>query len=132
MSARLIAAVIGLVYLALGVAGFFTPGTAATGHDTGRTVWLFSASGVLNIVHTVIGVLGLLAATKLPGALAYCWTLFVGFTGLTAYGVLATAFEPREDPINVNWADNWLHGLTALLALATAVATTRRFAPKES
>jgi hypothetical protein len=127
------AAVIGLIYVALGVIGFLTPETATSGHDTSRAVWIFSTSSVLNLVHVVVGVLGLLAATRQPGALIYSMVLFVGFTGLTAYGVLATAFGNPEDPVNVNWADDVLHGLTAVAGLALAItgmraATARRTA----
>lgn len=118
-------AVLGLAYLALGVVGFLTPETVGVGHNTTRAVWIFSTSTVLNLVHTVVGVLGLVAATRKAGALIYSWALFVGFAGMTAYGIFATAFTNPEDPINVNWADNWLHGLTSIAALALAIAATR-------
>jgi hypothetical protein len=122
---RLSVAVIGLVYLVLGVAGFLTPETLGVGHETSRAVWIFSASVLLNLVHTVIGLLGLIAATRRAGALIYSSVVFVGFAGLTAYGILATAFSNPEDPVNVNWADNWLHGLTAIAGLVLAIAGTR-------
>jgi hypothetical protein len=122
---RPVVAVIGLAYLTLGVAGFLTTETIEVGHATTRTVWIFSTSVVLNLVHTVIGVLGLLAASRRAGALIYNWALFVGFAGMTAYGIFATAFSTPEDPINVNWADNWLHGLTSVVALALTIASTR-------
>ncbi|MEV7044371.1 DUF4383 domain-containing protein [Amycolatopsis sp. NPDC051061] len=118
-------AVLGLLYLALGIAGFLTPETAAVGHETSRAVWIFSATSLLNLVHTAVGVLGLLAATRRPGSIIYCWVLFVGFAGMTAYGVLATAFATPEDPINVNWADNVLHGLTAVAGLVLGIVGAR-------
>ncbi|MEV5712423.1 DUF4383 domain-containing protein [Amycolatopsis mediterranei] len=122
---RPVVAVLGLLYLALGIAGFLTPETAAVGHETGRAVWIFSATPLLNVVHTAVGVLGLLAATRRTGAIIYCWVLFVGFTGMTAYGILATAIVNPEDPINLNWADNWLHGLTAAAALVLGIVAAR-------
>ncbi|MEU4521806.1 DUF4383 domain-containing protein [Amycolatopsis sp. NPDC024027] len=122
---RPVVAVLGLLYLALGIAGFLTPETAAVGHETGRAVWIFSATPLLNLVHTAVGALGLLAATRRSGALIYCWVLFVGFTGMTAYGILATALVNPEDPINLNWADNWLHGLTAAAALVLGIVAAR-------
>ncbi|MET9000405.1 DUF4383 domain-containing protein [Amycolatopsis sp. NPDC004169] len=122
---RPVVAVIGLLYLALGIAGFLTPETAAVGHETSRAVWIFSVTPLLNLVHTAVGVLGLLAATRRTGAIIYCWVLFVGFTGMTAYGILATAFVNPEDPINLNWADNWLHGLTAVAALVLGIVAAR-------
>ncbi|WP_290061825.1 DUF4383 domain-containing protein [Amycolatopsis solani] len=122
---RPVVAGVGLVYLVLGVAGFLTPETAEVGHETTRAVWIFSVTPLLNLVHTAVGVLGLLAATRRTGSLIYCWVLFVGFAGMTAYGVLATAFSTPEDPINLNWADNVLHGLTALAALALGIFAAR-------
>ncbi|MEV7099401.1 DUF4383 domain-containing protein [Amycolatopsis sp. NPDC051045] len=122
---RPVVAVVGLLYLALGIAGFLTPETAAVGHETSRAVWIFSVTPLLNIVHTGVGVLGLLAATRRTGAIIYCWVLFVGFTGMTAYGILATAFVNPEDPVNLNWADNWLHGLTAAAGLVLGIAGAR-------
>ncbi|WIX99336.1 DUF4383 domain-containing protein [Amycolatopsis mongoliensis] len=118
-------AVLGLLYLALGVAGFVTPGTAAIGHGTGRTVWIFGATPLLDLVHTAVGVLGLLAATRRTRSIIYCWVLFAGFAGMTAYGVLSTAFTNPEDPINVNWADNALHGLTAVAGLVLGIFGAR-------
>jgi len=121
-------AVLGLLYLALGVAGFLTPETAAVGHETSRAVWIFSLTPLLNIVHTAVGVLGLLAATRRTGSIVYCWVLFAGFAGMTSYGVLATAFGNPEDPVNLNWADNWLHGLTAVAGLVLGIVAARRTA----
>jgi hypothetical protein len=119
-------AVVGLIYLVLGVAGFFTPETAVVGHDTSRTVWIFSSTVILNLVHTALGVLGLLAALRAALAHAYCWALFVAMAGVTAFGILATAFgTARDAPVALNWADNWLHGLTALAALAAGIVVTR-------
>jgi len=122
---RPVVAVLGLLYLALGIAGFLTPETAAVGHETSRAVWIFSVTPLLNLVHAAVGVLGLLAATRRTGAIIYCWVLFVGFTGMTAYGVLATSIGNPEDPINLNWADNWLHGLTAVAGLVLGIVAAR-------
>ena len=122
---RPVVAVLGLLYLAMGIAGFLTPETAAVGHETSRAVWIFSLTPVLNILHTVVGVLGLLAATRRTGSIIYCWVLFAGFAGMTAYGVLATAFGTPEDPVNLNWADNWLHGLTAAAGLVLGIVAAR-------
>ncbi|WP_086850000.1 DUF4383 domain-containing protein [Amycolatopsis kentuckyensis] len=122
---RPVVAVLGLLYLVLGIAGFLTPETAAVGHETGRAVWIFSVTPLLNLVHAAVGVLGLLAATRRTGSIIYCWVLFVGFTGMTAYGILATALVNPEDPINLNWADNWLHGLTAAAGLVLGIVAAR-------
>ncbi|MEV6898677.1 DUF4383 domain-containing protein [Amycolatopsis sp. NPDC051372] len=123
---RLVVLVVAVVYLVLGVAGFFVPETAHVGHAPSRTVWIFGSSTVLNIVHTAVGLLGLLAARKPSGAVGYCWFVFVAFAGLTAFGILSATFGTvDDDPVNLNGADNWLHGLTSLVALAVALAGDR-------
>ncbi|MFD9889339.1 DUF4383 domain-containing protein [Amycolatopsis sp. NPDC059027] len=127
--ARLIVALIGIAYLALGLAGFWTPATGTVGHDPSRTVWIFGSSAVLNVVHTAVGVLALPAALHRASTIAFAWVLFFGFTGLTVNGVLVAATGSAADPVNVNWADNWLHGLTALAGLAIVlydIAASRR------
>ena len=49
---RPVVAVLGLVYLALGIAGWLTPETVTVGHvTTGQVVGLFSASVLLNLVQ---------------------------------------------------------------------------------
>ncbi|SFB06074.1 protein of unknown function [Amycolatopsis marina] len=114
---RLIALVIGLVYLTLGLLGFFVAEPTHMGHDPGNAVWIFSTSALLNIVHTAVGALGIAAATKTAGAQFYGWALFVGFTGFTIYGVFAAAAGSPGDHVNIDWANNWLHGGTAVLGL---------------
>ncbi|MEU0796884.1 DUF4383 domain-containing protein [Amycolatopsis sp. NPDC005961] len=114
-------ALLGLLYLALGIAGFLTPGTPALG--------IFGVTALLNLVHAVVGVLGLLAATRRTGSIIYCWVVFTAFAGMTAYGVLAAAFGNPEDPIAINWADNVLHGLTAVAGLVLGIAGARATAP---
>ncbi|MGW4487407.1 DUF4383 domain-containing protein [Amycolatopsis sp. NPDC004368] len=129
---RLVVLALGVIYLVLGVVGFFVPETVHVGHDPSRTVWIFGASTVLNIVHTAVGLLGLLAARKLSGAIGYCWFVFVAFAGLTAFGILSAAFGTvDDDPVNINWADNWLHGLTSLVALAVVLMAGRVRQPAE-
>jgi hypothetical protein len=114
---RLLALLIGLVYLVLGVLGFFAAEPTHMGHDATNAVWIFSTSALLNIVHTAVGVLGIVASTKASGAQFYGWGLFVAFTGFTVYGIFAAATSSAGDLVNINWADNWLHGITAVLGL---------------
>ncbi|MDT7797104.1 MAG: hypothetical protein QOI78_537 [Actinomycetota bacterium] len=112
----------GLGYFALGVAGFVL-------HATG-TEWLFGTGILVDLVRTLLGglgVLGLFTAGRRPRpSHAYSWVLFVVLTALTVFGVLTVALgEPRDTPLGVNWADNTLHGLTALVALVTGIVATR-------
>jgi hypothetical protein len=81
---------------------------------------------MLNVIRTIVGVLGLVAVLKPSAILAYCWLAFVAFAGLTAFGVLSAATNSAGDAVNFGWADNVLHALTSLTALAVALLTTRR------
>ncbi|KZB79324.1 DUF4383 domain-containing protein [Amycolatopsis regifaucium] len=121
---RPVVLVIALVHLALGLLGFFfLPEANPAGENT---LWIFSATGMLNVIRTVVGVLGVAAVLKPSAILAYSWIVFVAFAGLTAFGVLSAATTLAGDAVNVGWADNVLHALTSLTALAVALLTTRR------
>ncbi|WP_244199607.1 DUF4383 domain-containing protein [Amycolatopsis thailandensis] len=116
--------VIALVHLVLGVLGFFfLPEANQTGENT---VWIFSATGMLNVIRTLIGVLGVVAVLKPAAIYGYCWMVFVAFAGLTAFGVLSAATSSAGDAVNFNWADNVLHALTSLSALIAGIVLVRR------
>ncbi|MFJ8915801.1 DUF4383 domain-containing protein [Amycolatopsis sp. NPDC102389] len=127
---RAVVLVIALVHLVLGVLGFFfLPEANQVGENT---LWVFSATGMLDVIRTVIGVLGLVAVVKPSAIPAYSWLIFVAFTGLTAFGVLSAGTDSAGDAVNLNWADNVLHGLTALVALVVGIVTTRVSARRQS
>ncbi|MGW9308036.1 DUF4383 domain-containing protein [Saccharomonospora azurea] len=116
--------VIGLAYLVLGIAGFALVGSDM-GYDPSRTVWLFGASGLLNIGHTGVGALGL-AATHTESTLrAFGWLSFFAFTGLFAYSILAVTLSPLGNLANVHVANACLYGVTAVLGLLISVVPTR-------
>ncbi|MFI9454746.1 DUF4383 domain-containing protein [Amycolatopsis sp. NPDC052450] len=120
---RAVVLVIALVHLVLGVLGFFfLPEANQAGENT---LWVFSATGMLNVIRAVLGVLGLMAVFKPSAILAYSWMAFVAFTGLTAFGILSASTDIAGDAVNFGWADNVLHALTALAALVVGIAATR-------
>ncbi|GAB3734359.1 DUF4383 domain-containing protein [Amycolatopsis oliviviridis] len=122
-SLRPVVLVIALVHLVLGVLGFFfLPEANQTGENT---IWIFSATGMLNIIRAVIGVLGVAAVLKPSAIYSYMWMVFIAFAGLTAFGVLSAATTSAGDTVNFNWADNVLHALTSLAALAVGIAVAR-------
>lgn len=122
---RPVALVIAVVYLVLGIAGFFVPSGGGIGDDPNRTLWIFSVSSLQNVVHVVIGVLGLLAARSISGSRFYGWGLFAALAGFTAYGIAAAATGGSGDLVNTNWANNVLHGVTAVIALMMALFPPR-------
>jgi len=127
---RAVVLVIALVHLVLGVLGFFfLPEANQAGENT---LWIFSATGMLNVIRAVLGVLGLAAVLRPSTMLAYSWLAFVAFTGLTAFGILSAGTDLSGDAVNVGWADNILHALTALAALGVGIAATRSSGRKQS
>ncbi len=122
-SLRPVVLVIALILLALGLLGFFfLPENNPAGRNT---LWIFNATGMLDIFRTAAGVLGLAAVLKPSAIPAFGWLTFVAFAGLTAFGVLSAATTLAGDAINFGWADNTLHALTSLAGLAVAVITRR-------
>ncbi|UOZ04912.1 DUF4383 domain-containing protein [Amycolatopsis sp. WQ 127309] len=127
---RLAALVVGVVYLVLGVVGFFVPGNAGSTsagpfgtHATQYSVLIFSVSPLLNALHTLIGVLGVVAARKVSSTAIYALAVAIGFAGFSAYSVLVVSVG-TGDRFNLNWADVILHLVTMVGA---AVVSARSF-----
>lgn len=117
--ARVLALVIGLVYLVLGIAGFFL---------NDGPLWVFHTSPLLDVVRTAIGLLALVAARKAATAQVIGLVLFFGLTGFAVYGALSAAtMEPADvgQFFDVHWGDNVLHGLTAALGLIMGLVPQR-------
>jgi len=127
---QLLAMVIGAVYTLVGVVGFVITGFDDFFGHTGRTLVGFEVNGMHNVVHLLVGLAGLALARTLSGARTYGWLLAVGYGAAFLYGLFAVGRD--WDFLSLNWADNWLHLLTALVGLAIALgpvhsgATTRR------
>ncbi|WP_326952866.1 MULTISPECIES: DUF4383 domain-containing protein [unclassified Amycolatopsis] len=127
---RLAALAAGVVYLLLGVIGFFVPGNAGSTsagpfgtHATQYSVLIFSVSPLLNALHTLVGVLGVVAARKVSSTAIYALAVAIGFAGFSAYSVLVVSVG-TGDRFNLNWADVILHLVTMAGA---AVVSARSF-----
>lgn len=108
--------VIGLWYLAIGLTGFVTTSNSM-GADPSRSVWVFGASALVNLGHTGVGIMGVLASRAEATTRAFGWMSFFGFTGLTAYGILAVTVSPLGNLANVLAANVVLYGISAVLGL---------------
>ncbi|MFC4000870.1 DUF4383 domain-containing protein [Prauserella oleivorans] len=125
-TARIVVAVVGVVYLVLGIVGFFTG--EGMGPDASRTVWIVGISTLLNVVHTavgVVGVVGVVTARSAATAKAYGWGLFFGFLGLTAYSVFGTLLDRLGDLANVQAGNVFLYAATALIGLGMSLVRFR-------
>jgi len=120
------AMVFGLVYLLVGIAGFFVA-SEFTGGSTDDKLILFPVNHLHNIVHLAIGAL-LLAGSR-TAAQAKSMNMLVGIVLLLVAVLGFLGLEFMEDLLNIHGsgsADNWLHLATGALALyfGTAGATT--------
>ncbi|MEI4273986.1 DUF4383 domain-containing protein [Klenkia sp. LSe6-5] len=120
---QLLAGAIGAVYLVIGVVGFVLTGFAGYWSTTDSLLG-FMVTPFHNTVHVVIGLAGLALATTLARARVYGWLLAVGYGATFVYGLFAVG--ESWDPLGINVADNWLHGVSTLLGLLVALGPVAR------
>jgi hypothetical protein len=129
---QVLAGLAALAFLALGIAGFVYTGFGDfTGHDHALLLG-FAINPLHNLMHVVVGLVGLLLATTSASARLFGWILFAGYGLVLAWGLMIvglTASNPLSElgnPLNLNIADNWLHLAFAVLGLVIAVLPARR------
>ena len=122
MSTRTFALLFGIVFLAVGVAGFIPglvqplhPGHPPVEYNGGLLLGLFPVNTLHNAVHVLFGLWGLLASRSVGGSVTYARGVALIYAVLTIAG-----FVPNLDslygyvPLYGN--DIWLHGALALVA----------------
>jgi hypothetical protein len=117
---QIAAAVVGAVFLLVGILGFI-PGITTNygdmtfaGHESdAKLLGLFEVSGLHNIVHLLFGVAGLLMARTWSGARAYLIGGGVIYFVLFVFGLVVET-ESKANVVPVNDADDWLHLLLAV------------------
>ena len=120
-----LALVIGLVYLVVGIVGFVVTGfDGFTEHDHSQTLLGFAINPLHNIVHLLIGLLGVALWSSPARARTYGWILAVGYGATFVYGLLVTN-DPDANVLNINGADNGLHLVSALAGLVIALWPAR-------
>lgn len=116
-----LALVFGVVYLLVGILGFFVTGfDGFTEHDHDQTLLGFAINPLHNIVHLLIGVLGVILWKTRSGARTYGWILAVGYGLVSIYGLIV-AGEADGNILNINGADNGLHIATTIVGLIIAL-----------
>lgn len=121
-----LALIVGVVYLLVGAVGFVVTGFSGfMEHDESQTLLGFAINPLHNIVHLVIGFLGISLWPMSGGARTFGWLLLIGYGAAFVYGLLAVD-NPEINYLNINEADNWLHLGSAVVGLLIAIWPARR------
>jgi uncharacterized membrane protein YuzA (DUF378 family) len=116
-----LALTIGAVYLLVGAAGFIVTGFEGFAeHDHDQTLFGFAVNPLHNIVHLLIGLLGLALWSAPARARTFGWLLVAGYGATFVYGLIAVN-NPDINILNINAADNGLHALSVAAGLAIAL-----------
>ena len=122
---RLLAAVLGIAYIVIGVAGFFvTSGVGLFDVPGGLLFGIFEVNVLHNVVHVVIGaslvIAGISGIRPAKAVNSVVGTLFL-VLGLAGLFVVGSVFNV----LALNGADNVLHFGSAALLLAVALGAER-------
>ena len=121
---RYFALILGIVYLIVGILGFFPAALQPIGPAApnlavdagyGRLLGLFPVNILHNVVHLGVGLWGLLAYRSLGGSIGFARGLAI-FYGLLAVMGLIGGLNTTFGLIPIFGHDVWLHALTALAA----------------
>ena len=121
MSTRTFALIFGIVFLVVGIGGFFlieqaTPDPDLTvTHGYGHELGLFPVNTVHNIIHIVFGLWGLAASRSLGASVGYARGVAIIYAVLAVFGLIdATNTTFGFAPLYGN--DVWLHAALAVVA----------------
>jgi hypothetical protein len=125
------AAIVGVVFLLVGVLGFI-PGITTNfgdlsfaGHDSdARLFGLFQVSILHNIVHLLFGIAGLAVARTASQARTYLVFGGVIYLVLFVYGLIVGQ-ESAANFVPVNTADDFLHLILGIGMIGLGLALTR-------
>jgi hypothetical protein len=113
---QIAALLVGAAFLLVGIAGFIPgittnlyDGLEFAGHDSeAELLGLFQVSILHNLVHLLLGVLGLTLAATWAGARAYLIGGGIAYLALWIYGLVVDR-DSSANFVPMNTADNWLH-----------------------
>ncbi len=129
---RTAAAVVGAVFLIVGILGFIPGVTTAystmtfLGHDSGAMLLgIFQVSILHNIVHLLFGAAGIVAARQARTSYLYLVGGGVIYLVLWLYGLVIDK-DSSANFVPVNTADNWLHLVLGVVMILLGLALSRR------
>lgn len=124
---RLVATIFGVVYLLVGLLGFFVTGGVAFAGTEGASLLGFAVNPLHNIVHLLIGAALLIAglssisAAKSVNGVVGAVYLLVGIVGFFIAGTGANILA-------LNTADHFLHLISAVVLLGVAIGADKAVA----
>ncbi|ABS02339.1 DUF4383 domain-containing protein [Kineococcus radiotolerans] len=118
-AAQYLSLIAGALLVVLGLAGFAVTGFSDwTGGTKEQQVIGFAVNPLSNVLHLVLGALGLLGRTGARRARWYGILLFLVGAALFTYGALSADHD--GDPLNLNWPTSTLHAVLAVAGLVMA------------
>ncbi len=124
MNTRTFALLFGVVFLAIGIAGFI-PGITTAPHpmhptlavdaNYGQVLGLFPVNILHNIVHILFGLWGLLSYKSLGAAKGYAKGVAIAYAVLTVAGLIP-GLNTMFGLVPLYGNDIWLHALLAAVA----------------
>ncbi|MER5476936.1 DUF4383 domain-containing protein [Streptomyces sp. NPDC002734] len=122
---------VGLVFVLVGLLGFIPGITTHYGdmefasHESGaKLLGVFQVSILHNLLHLLLGILGLALARTASAARAYLIGGGLVYLALWIYGLVIDRHSDANF-VPLNTADNWLHLILGLGMIALALALTR-------
>lgn len=135
---EIVAAVVGVVFLLVGIAGFI-PGITThygdlsfAGHGSGaKLIGIFQVSVLHNLIHLAFGVAGLAMSRTSASARIYLIGGGIVYAVVWLYG-LFISMKSAANFIPLNTADNWLHLILAIGMIALGLALGGRAASRRT
>ncbi len=122
MSTRTFALVFGIVFVAIGIAGFIPalveplhPGHPETMGTNGQLFGLFPINEAHNLVHALFGVWGLAASRSLAASVTYARSVAIIYALLTIAGFIP-GLETLFGLVPLYGNDIWLHAILVLVS----------------
>ena len=125
--ARLFATLVGGLLLLLGIAGFFYSSSFGSPGAVGELFGLFAVNGWANLLHALVGAIGLLVAGFAPRR--YSMWVGLGCLGLALWGFVLGDGESILGFLPVDTGSNFLYLAIGTLGFLAALGTRRE--PRE-
>lgn len=126
------AALVGAVFLLVGVLGFIpgittdTGSLEAAGHEShAELLGIFQVSVLHNVVHLLFGVAGIVLARRPASARAFLLGGGAVYLVLFVYGLVVDK-NSQANFVPLNTADNWLHLVLGVGMIALGVVLAKR------